>query len=283
MNESVVDASADNGGSVATDMDTSPKAVMTALQALRKDVTELKRSSLGMDVPHDRKRQKPEASSGTSDPRRGDLASLARRNLSVPTADVKDMELRISEFVRVHGGGHAIKRNGNASQTSLRLKCVAPGCQFKAAATRSRVGGSMWKINNDECGRMGVGGGLLLLPRCCLGCYLGCYQCLGCCKCVATLHSGWQSGRLVINDSFCGCDVSQGVSATMHGTYSHSEEIITFLMVPYSMSMGCWLRSYECLTLHVLHLKKALCGGAVCGSARFASTVSRCDAGKLLG
>ena len=69
MNESVVDASADNGGSVATDMDTSPKAVMTALQALRKDVTELKRSSLGMDFPHDRKRQKPEASSGTSDPR----------------------------------------------------------------------------------------------------------------------------------------------------------------------------------------------------------------------
>ena len=125
---------------MATDMDTSPKAVMTALQALRKDVTELKRSSLGMDFPHDRKRQKPEASSGTSDPRRGDLASLARRHLSVPTADVKDMELRISEFVRVHGGGHAIKRNGNASQTSLRLKCVAPGCQFKAAAvTRSRV------------------------------------------------------------------------------------------------------------------------------------------------
>eukprot|EP01043_Picozoa_sp_COSAG02_P024413 COSAG02_NODE_1333_length_13206_cov_221.257801_5_plen_77_part_00 len=46
MNESVVDASVDNGGSVATDMDTSPKAVMTALQALRKDVAQLKRSSL---------------------------------------------------------------------------------------------------------------------------------------------------------------------------------------------------------------------------------------------
>ena len=46
MNETVVDASVDNGGSVATDMDTSPKAVMTALQALRKDVTELKRASL---------------------------------------------------------------------------------------------------------------------------------------------------------------------------------------------------------------------------------------------
>ena len=89
LNENVVDASVDNGGSVATDMDTSPKAVMTALQALRKDVTELKRSSLGMDFPHDRKRQKPEASSGTSDPRRGDLASLARRHLSVPTADVR--------------------------------------------------------------------------------------------------------------------------------------------------------------------------------------------------
>ena len=106
---------------MATDMDTSPKAVMTALQALRKDVTELKRSSLGMDFPHDHKRQKPEASSGTPDPRRGDLASLARRHLSVPTADVKDIASQFPSLgiavpaAADRGKKRGVRRHGGAA------------------------------------------------------------------------------------------------------------------------------------------------------------------------
>jgi O-acetyl-ADP-ribose deacetylase (regulator of RNase III) len=76
--------------------------------------------------------------------------SLASVYLTAPSAGWQALRARVEDFVRIHGGGHAVALVGSVSETSMVLKCKI--CKvFKVKCGRQRTsrtpGEHMWKVN----------------------------------------------------------------------------------------------------------------------------------------
>jgi len=139
--------------------ETAASTVMGLLHSLRQDVADLKRATRPPvdDALSTKRFKKDETKCAPA------VYTAATQHLRNGSADIIDMQRRIAEFVRVHGGGHEITRNGSGSQTSLRMKCTQPTCQFRAVASCSVRGGpvSLWFVDHDKCiWNHGLPGGL---------------------------------------------------------------------------------------------------------------------------
>ena len=99
-----------------TATDRSASTVMGVLQALQKDVAELKRSTV-CDNDVSTKRFKTGELCAPCSTNGVNVYTAATVHLRNGSADIIDMQRRIAEFVRVHGGGHEIKRDGSGSES----------------------------------------------------------------------------------------------------------------------------------------------------------------------